>query len=202
MGRAVSTRLYFDLSFFTSNHTENTPRPVNAVETWLTHHNISLDAVQRSPAGDWLSLSLPVSLAEQMLSAKYRIFHNPSSDTYLVRTTSYSLPSTLHAHVAVVAPTTHFGTMRRMKTTSFVQDDAELITDEEAKKQVQSLGIGQLAAVPTSCNTQITPACLRGLYNTSAYVPQATDTNKLGVAGYLDEFANDADLQVRVVRLF
>jgi hypothetical protein len=32
----------------------------------------------------------------------------------------------------------------------------------------------------------------QALYNTTAYVPKATATNKLGVAGYLQEFANDA----------
>ncbi|EJD07658.1 subtilisin-like protein [Fomitiporia mediterranea MF3/22] len=171
---------------------------VNTVEAWLTHHGISLDSVQRSPAGDWLTISIPVSMAERMLSAKYSVFHNPSTDSYVVRTTSYSLPSALHPHISVVAPTTHFGQMRRMKATSFLQPDVPAISDDEAAAQsdaISKLIPGSLAVVPTSCNTQITPACLRALYNTSTYVPQATDTNKLGVAGYLDEFANDADLQ-------
>ncbi|KAL5536826.1 hypothetical protein ACEPAF_649 [Sanghuangporus sanghuang] len=171
---------------------------VNTVEAWLTHHGIDLSSVQRSPAGDWLSLSIPVSQAERMLSAKYSVFHNPSSEAYLVRTTSYSLPSELHRHVSVVAPTTYFGQMRPMRATSFVQDDVPSISDAEAAAQREAVGtlsIGQLATVPTSCNNQITPSCLKALYNTTGYTPQATDTNKLGVAGYLDEFANDADLQ-------
>ncbi|TFY50508.1 hypothetical protein EVG20_g11477, partial [Dentipellis fragilis] len=41
----------------------------------------------------------------------------------------------------------------------------------------------------------ITPACLRALYNTTTYVPKATATNKLGIAGYLEQFASFADLQ-------
>jgi len=41
----------------------------------------------------------------------------------------------------------------------------------------------------------ITPSCLRALYNTAGYIPKATHKNKLGVAGYLDQFANRADLQ-------
>ena len=174
---------------------------MNAVEAWLIHHGIGLSSVQRSPAGDWLALSVPVSQAESMLSAKYSIFHNPSVDTYVVRTMSYSLPAELHSHVSVVSPTTYFGRMQPMRATSFVQDDVPTISDLEASAQreaISSLSIGQLAAVPTSCNNQITPACLQALYNTTGYIPQAVDINKLGVAGYLDEFANDADLQVSI----
>ena len=52
----------------------------------------------------------------------------------------------------------------------------------------------------STCDEFITPDCLRALYNTSTYVPKATNVNKLGVAGYLDEFANDADLQVMCCR--
>jgi tripeptidyl-peptidase-1 len=36
---------------------------------------------------------------------------------------------------------------------------------------------------------------LRGLYNTVDYVPAATNSNVLGIAGYLNEYANKADLQ-------
>ena len=169
---------------------------MNTVEAWLAHHGIDLSSVQRSPAGDWLALSVPVSKAESMLSAKYSVFHNPSSDSYVVRTTSYSLPSDLHSHVSVIAPTTYFGRMRPMRATHHVEDDIPPISDEEATAQREALSIGSLATVPTSCNTRITPACLKALYNTTLYTPQATETSKLGVAGYLDEFANDADLQV------
>ena len=48
----------------------------------------------------------------------------------------------------------------------------------------------------SSCNTTITPACLRALYNTSTYVPVSTNVNQLAIAGYDDQFANYADLQV------
>ncbi|KAI9444513.1 peptidase S8/S53 domain-containing protein [Lactarius indigo] len=56
------------------------------------------------------------------------------------------------------------------------------------------------ATVPASCATTITPTCLRALYNTAAYVPAATSNNTLGIAGYLDEFANHADLKTFMTR--
>lgn len=130
-----------------------------------------------------------------MLNTTYNVYRHPQSDEYVVRTTSYSLPRILHEHIGVVSPTTYFSTMRSMKATSFIQADAEPVQDDlEFASKLAALG--PLATVPTSCNTVITPACLRALYNTSTYTPTATARNSLGVAGYLDEFANRADLQV------
>ncbi|PAV19635.1 subtilisin [Pyrrhoderma noxium] len=168
---------------------------VSEVEEWLSLHGIELDTIQRSPAGDWLSISVPVETAERMLDTKYSVFHNPSSDSYVVRTTSYSLPRPVYQHIGVVVPTTYFGTMRRMKATSFLQPDRETISKEDAIAQLSAISPGNLATVPSSCSRTITPACLRALYNTVNYTPTQTDVNKLGVAGYLEEFANDADLQ-------
>lgn len=131
-----------------------------------------------------------------MLDTKYRVYHNPSTGAYTVRTTAYALPRILHKHVSVVAPTTYFGGMRRMRATHHLQADGPIISDSDAAAQIQSVGQGSNAAVPASCENMITPACLQALYNTTGYTPQAIDVNQIGVAGYLEEFANDADLQV------
>lgn len=53
-------------------------------------------------------------------------------------------------------------------------------------------------AVPASCATTITPACLQSIYGvptTSASAP----SNTLAVSGYIDEWANEADLKVRAI---
>lgn len=50
--------------------------------------------------------------------------------------------------------------------------------------------------VPQACTNprEVTSACLRQLYNTIDYTPQATDKNKLGLTGYLAEYAQFDDL--------
>jgi tripeptidyl-peptidase-1 len=164
------------------------------VNEWLAHHDIDSSSVTRTAAGDWLTINIPVSRAEKMLGAKYKVYHNPEFDSYVVRTESYSLPRDLHEHVNVVAPTTYFGNMRGMRATHFLQPDPEPEVEVGNSKASANPTPG---AVPTSCNNRITPACLMALYNTTSYTPQATDTNRIGVAGYLDEFANNADLQVK-----
>ena len=46
-----------------------------------------------------------------------------------------------------------------------------------------------------NCSHTVTIPCLRTMYNVSGYVPQATNKNKIGITGYLGQFANNADLQ-------
>jgi tripeptidyl-peptidase I len=136
-----------------------------------------------------LSIVIPVSQAERMLNTKYHTFFNALTSSYVVRTLDYSLPRELHEHIDVVSPTTYFGSINTMKKTSFLMPDAPPAI-AGSKDEIQS------GTVPSSCATTITPACLRSLYNSSTYVPKATANNSLGIVGYLEEYANDADLQV------
>ncbi|KAJ7483186.1 peptidase S8/S53 domain-containing protein [Mycena latifolia] len=170
------------------------PDSVEAVESWLQHHGINpADAEFRSAGGEWITIRVSVAQAERMLNTKYGVYYHAASDSYVVRTMEYSLPTELHSHVDVVTPTTYFGTLRSMRATSFLQPQpASLESDAESfAAEISPL------AVPASCGTTVTPACLRAMYNTTAYVPKATATNKLGVAGYLQEFANDAGKSFR-----
>lgn len=168
------------------------PDSVEAVDSWLEHHGVAPEAVRHGTGGgEWVTLRVSVAQAERMLDTKYNVYHHPATSQRVVRAMSYSLPRELHSHVDVISPTTYFGTLHSMRTTSFLQPDIKPL-DKLVPDLVN-------AAVPASCGTTITPACLRALYNTSTYVPTATATNKLGVAGYLQEFANRADLQVRPI---
>ncbi|CDO69652.1 hypothetical protein BN946_scf184851.g40 [Trametes cinnabarina] len=167
------------------------PDSVDLVESWLSTHGLDPLAGKRSHAGDWVTIRVSVAQAEKMLGTKYNVYRHGNSDDYVIRTMNYSLPSVLHEHIAVVAPTTYFGTMKSMKATSFIQKGRPIIeTDADFARLLKNPS--SLATVPTSCNTAITPACLRALYNTTSYTPAATSKNSLGVAGYLDEFANHA----------
>ena len=78
-------------------------------------------------------------------------------------------------------------TMKSMRANHFVNKDGPTIQSDP--HAVYLTGSNALATVPSSCSDTITPSCLRALYKTSDYVPRATKKNKLGVAGYLNEFA-------------
>jgi tripeptidyl-peptidase-1 len=186
---------------------------VDAVHAWLAHHDIPQEACHRTDAGDWLTVTLSVEQAKRMLGtfsmasrlcvysclylpadAQYEVYAHPESGSSVVRTLGYSLPRELLDHINVVTPTTYFSTMRTMRTTSFVKPAHAPAVDDGSRIQVAP---GSDATVPSSCSSTITPACLRALYNTSSYTPAATAKTSFGIAGYLEEYANDADLQVR-----
>ena len=171
------------------------------MEDWLSHydllHNPGCQLTRSSP-GDWISLSIPVGQLERMLGTKYHVYKHSTTETTLIRTTSYSLPSILHDHVTVVTPSTYFSLPRPLHKTSFVQRVEEVLAqDVDGTTNIATKNTNRPhTAVSASCDNQITPACLYALYNIS-YTPVSTKNNSLGVVGYLDQFANHADLQVR-----
>ncbi|KAJ7167803.1 peptidase S8/S53 domain-containing protein [Mycena filopes] len=119
-----------------------------------------------------------------MLDTKYHIWKNTASGEYIVRTTSYSLPKNLLAHVDLIQPTTMFGTFKKLKSTIHsISADTELQARESA------------STVDANCNTTITITCLREIYNAGDYTPSALIGNSVGVTGYLEDNANSADLQ-------
>ena len=127
-----------------------------------------------------------------MLGTKYNVYSHSSTSEKVVRAMSYSLPRELHSHIGVVTPTTYFGTMRSMRATNFLQPNSKPVPVSAIAPESNSIN----AVPPTSCNTKITPSCLRTLYNTASYVVAGGSNNTLGVTGYLQEYANKADLQV------
>ncbi|KZT68037.1 tripeptidyl peptidase A [Daedalea quercina L-15889] len=168
------------------------PESVQLVEEWLASHGLAGDALARSPAGDWLTVTVPVSLAENMLDTTYHVWTHAASGASLVRTTSYGLPEHLHDHIEVVQPTTMFSRLSAMKAAyhSFRASAAAVPQTGDAAISVPSASEGQVAA---SCNNTITPECLLELYNATGYILQVPGKNKIGVTGYLEEYANFAD---------
>jgi len=76
----------------------------SAVNAWLEENGLS--ATVLTPAGDWLSIEVPVSKANVLFDADYNVFIHESTGRQTVRTLSYSVPQELQEHVTVVYPTT------------------------------------------------------------------------------------------------
>ncbi|GJJ07192.1 hypothetical protein Clacol_001392 [Clathrus columnatus] len=152
------------------------------VSEWLQSHGIHYSDCYASSAGDWLQLTVPISKAETMFNTQYHIFQHEKTGEYTLRSLNWSLPSYVHSHIDVAAPTTSFTRTRSMKKTSFLDPHVPMIDDLSG-------------GLSTSCSTSVTPSCLRTLYNTANYTPTATNVNQIGIAGYLEEFANFADLK-------
>ncbi|KAN0134254.1 Peptidase S8/S53 domain containing protein [Lactarius tabidus] len=167
---------------------------VDAVYGWLESHGVQREACHRSPAGDWVTVRVPVAQAEEMLGTEFRVWQHTLDGDVLVRTTEYSLPAHLDKHIELVQPTTAFYRTKSHDTTfrfSPILDTAPPPASSSGKISVPGSGV----TVDASCNGTITVSCLKQLYNAVDYVPSAADKNAIAFTGYLEQFANMADLR-------
>lgn len=161
---------------------------VDAVLGWLKRHGFRHDEIKWTTHKDWISLDkVPLGKVEEMLDTNYAVYQHHDGER-IVRTEKYSLPSHLHRHIDLIQPTTMFGRLQQQRSSiSSIQKIHTPIT----KRQFQS-------SLPKTCSDPnlVTNSCLRQLYKTVTYQVQQPQTNKIGIAGYLDEVANYRDAQM------
>lgn len=87
----------------------------------------------------------------------------------------------------MIQPTTRFAQLRPQKGSVF---KAEYFRNLETGSTATSIG----NAISLSCNTTITPDCLRALYNVGNYTADPNVGSNFGVAGYLEQYAKYNDL--------
>ena len=171
------------------------PDTLDLVGSWLAHHEVSSSAVSITHGGSWLTIyNLSLTKINALLGASYQLFRHTETNETVIRTIGYSLPAALHEHVQTVAPTTYFGSPRALRQMSKLVFNAPTLPDGDLELQEVSGNYTPGDPVPSNCSSIITPTCLRMLYNTLTYSPQATSTNMLGVTGYSEQFASQSDL--------
>ena len=186
---------------------------VHLVNEWLASHGLYEDSFSRSPARDWVVVKVPVSLAEEMLKTvsmklsktrmtrsnafpqEYHVWTHDASGDVIVRTTAYSLPEHLHDHVELVQPTTMFSRFKGLKTTFHFEPETLAKTTALADVPPIKVPSASNGEVDASCNGTITISCLQQLYNAVGFTPSAKDGNGIGITGYLEQYANNQDLQ-------
>ncbi|KAJ7491014.1 subtilisin-like protein [Mycena latifolia] len=151
-----------------------------AVTQWLSENGIDFTPV--SAAGDWISISVPAAKANELIKADFSVFTHTASGQESIRTLEYSIPASLQDHIKLVTPTTSFNAPRRAGPV-LVQSKASVPVPQGPTS----------AATAAGCSSTITPTCLQSMYQ----IPTTAATNKtgkIGVAGFDDQFANQADL--------
>lgn len=157
------------------------------VQVWLRDNDIDPAEAHFSTARDWITLTIPIHQAESLLDTKYHVYQHLDGDK-LVRTTSWSLPRSLHPHVATVQPTTAFlRTKKNAAVTPTMDVDIDLVALAAAANMTE---------LNRACNFRsMTPNCLRLLYNIAPYVPKLPNQNLIGFTNYLEEVWNGTDLE-------
>ncbi|KAH9026412.1 subtilisin-like protein [Lactarius hengduanensis] len=159
------------------------PHTLTLVNSWLKHHGVHPSSVSRSHGGGWLTVAdVPMSQANNILSASYQLYRYAKTNETVIRTISYGLPVELHSHVKTVAPTTYFSSPRMLQHTPRLRHRARTMA-VPAKAASVDLGRGLSRRDDIDF---ITPSFLRWIYNTLGYVPGATDRNKLGITATYD----------------
>ncbi|KAI0455250.1 tripeptidyl-peptidase [Xylaria acuta] len=162
------------------SYTAPTDEAVSSVVSWLSNSNI-----KPLVNNDWITFSTTVETANELLNTTFAWYQYEKGGSPKLRTLDYSVPDELAKNIDLIQPTTRFGQLGARKSTIF---DMQILgpADEEAK--VKATG-----AAAADCNTsQITPACLKSLYNIQ-YTPPASG-NLVAFASYLEEYARYSDL--------
>lgn len=167
---------------------------LETVNDWLTSHGFNLSNAVRSGPKDWIKVKTTVQKAEEMLNTvnnsfqvklasllsllkTYHLWKHSRTDEKLVRTTSWSVPEFLDAHIDLVHPTTMFRSTKPQASTTRLSNKVSSI------KTIASL---IPAGIDPSCNNTITPSCILQLYNATQYAVQAANKgNAIAIASYL-----------------
>ena len=179
-------------------YTRPTEEASDDVHEWLADGGIDLDSLSYTPAGDWITVRLPVEEVERLLDTKYSVYRHAEDGTTIVRAPEWSLPSHLHSHIDTIQPTNSFSrpsklsrpNMKRSSTLKPVEMTKGLL----AAPKMPGVTRPTVAQV---CNASlVTPLCLRTLYGTVDYVPQVPGQNQIALCNYLNETNNRSDVSI------
>ena len=148
------------------------------VVAWLEGEHVPAESIDVH--GNWVEFTVPVSQAESILRTRfYRFYQTMPEDeaprTAVVRTLAYSVPRDVYPYVYMIQPTTRFGAL-----TSQVSVQPIFIAAED---------------VDGDCVANVTPDCLRELYEIDDADIQPDKRNILGISGYLDQYARYGDFE-------
>ncbi|KAJ7267122.1 family S53 protease-like protein [Mycena rebaudengoi] len=159
------------------------------VTEWLSDNGIT--ATSASNAGDVLKITIPISKADELLSTEFSSFKHVASGTESIRTLAYSVPASLKPFIKFVHPTIAF-----VAPLYHGKPGVTAINTKRALgQQKRELVVEERATAPASCAGIVTPACLQAFYNIPTAKATSSATNVLGVSGYIEQYANNADLQ-------
>ncbi|KAF8317469.1 subtilisin-like protein [Clavulina sp. PMI_390] len=146
-----------------------------------------------------VTVKMPVSHAEDLLKTTYELYEHGPSGTPHIACSSYSVPSSIAHHIDFITPTTDFDIhVRNSKkdkragpTSSLHPGDGSHITPKLGA-DLSSLATHD-AAGTTTCDSAITPACLRALYGIN-YTPTKNQPNGYGIVEYTPQSYLPGDL--------
>lgn len=150
---------------------------VDSVTAWLKSGNIT----QYTVNGSFIDFAADIPAANNLLEASYQQYsHNGVTK---LRTLSYSIPDHLDEHITLITPGIYFDTMR-----SAVPTPSRTTPEEVVAQRASNF------SVDASCQTSVTPACLKQMYNVGDYTPDPKSGSFIGFGSFLNQSALYSDL--------
>jgi tripeptidyl-peptidase-1 len=145
-----------------------------------------VENINFNSAKDWITVHLPIEFAERLLDTEYHNYQHEDGHV-VARTTNWSLPRHLHAHIDTIQPTTSF--MRGAKN-----DATWVSTPLTVPSSYKPPNDPEIAKV---CNvSSVTPECFATLYKTKGYKTKAAGKNSIGFTNYLGEIPIKPDTKL------
>ncbi|CRG89939.1 tripeptidyl-peptidase I [Talaromyces islandicus] len=152
---------------------------VEAVTNWLKEAGIS--AIHTTDHS--INFATTVGKANSLLGANFKYYTN--GEISKLRTLAYSIPSDLKSDIDLISPTTFFGKTTAQRSIQTFKSKRATSTTSSASSSV---------SVAASCQTSITPACLKEMYSVGNYTPSVEHGSRVGFGSFLNESALYSDL--------
>ncbi|PGH23831.1 hypothetical protein AJ80_02079 [Polytolypa hystricis UAMH7299] len=157
----------------------------DAILSWLESEGVSRSSVEDD--GDWIGFAITVSQAEKLMRTRFYYFENEAGKGRVIRTLQYSAPREVAPYVHMVQPTTKFPQIE-------AQDN--MLFQMEVMEAAQTFNAPNL-----DCDRKVTPDCLRTLYKIGDFTAKPDPRNKVGISGYLEQYARYGDF-ARFLEIF
>jgi tripeptidyl-peptidase-1 len=145
---------------------------VDAVMKWLEANGIS----GAETKDDWIHIRTTVAQAEPLLDMTLQRYEYENTGP-VIRAREYSVPENLSDAISFVHPVSNFLAPKKELTAP----SEERLLEERAATGV--------------CTRGTTPKCIRELYKMPAIGPDAASDIRFGVAGFLEQYVNYADIE-------
>lgn len=172
---------------------------VDAVREWLMEEGMAPEGVKVHTGGGWVQVDVTVEEAERLLSTEYYVYQfgegGGRGSEHVACKEKYHLPEHVSKHVELVVPTLHFDVHVKRERVAEKRSGSKNM-GQPGSGIVNPKFIGEIETALTEladCDQQITPDCLRALYD-FVYLPVATDKNTIGIVEYTPEAYLDQDM--------
>ncbi|KXG52611.1 Peptidase S8/S53, subtilisin/kexin/sedolisin [Penicillium griseofulvum] len=172
---------------------------VDSVRRWLESSGIHESRIVHSDNKGWLAFDAYMQEVEDLFKTEFYEHEHASTSSIKIGCEEYHVPEHIQAHIDYITPGVKLSPIVKKSTkqkrmSHLVHSKGTVQADDSIKSAVISEKAKSLPADLQKCGTEMTPACIKALYN----IPDATKAHKdnsLGLYEQGDYFAkSDLDL--------